>query len=224
MAISLVSCDKPNEDATNDTKYPVPDSSDLPRAYCTVMEMIRPVLSINVSNQDTNLNSSLQWNRGINFHLRIGNHIPIEQEVEIPELSELFSSQYKQCSSAFNDWMGYGYYNECVSNAYIITDKPMFGRDAGEDLSDLFYVGLYNHPIFSYPDGVLQNPEGGTTIMSPSEWMECRIMMVDRYAIILKDEFVQEMGSLQPEVTFTISITTLSGEKVQNSVVQKYHL
>lgn len=232
MSISLVSCETPTDTkdtgtGTGDTEHPLPDDL-VPGEYCGVEILFSPHISIyttSVQNTHSTIVNPLPWNKGICFHFRFNNgSMPAEDAVFMDELSELLSSQYKQCSASFNDWMGFSYYYDSITDISITANQPMFGMEVGEELSDMFNVVVSNRPIFSYPDGVLQNPEGGAIIMSVSEWIQYDVMAHSRYALKVKDEFEQEMGDLQPEVTFTISVTTHSGKKAQDSVIQEFCL
>ena len=214
------------EGAEEPNETPYPDAPPPSFDYCYVMTLNRPDIlhpTLWVDHHCGGVYVALPWNKGLECTLYFSDNVYVEDVVFLEELGSSLCQQYEPHKGAFQNYDGYEFYFDSIAKISITTDKPIFNRKAGEELSDLFNIVVNYHPIFSYPEGILQNPEGGTTIKSVQEWIDWSVLIHSNYTFIVDEEFEQQMGELQNEVTFTIKITTTGGKSATSSVTQRFY-
>ncbi len=86
-----------------------------------------------------------------------------------------------------------------ISSISISADKTLFGRMAGEDLSDKIEI-VTICPLFQFPDGDLLH-NGGECKMTSEEWNKRNIMTPENYKIYLADSPAEDYT----EIVFTIT-------------------
>lgn len=89
----------------------------------------------------------------------------------------------------------------------ITANVPVFGREKGENLVDLFY--LYNNAaIFTYPEGDMVAYDMEPTMHEISEFIDNEYMSPSLWRLVPKESILQEELPEQLELTVSVTLST----------------
>lgn len=107
------------------------------------------------------------------------------------------------------------YIYNCITEIHITANKPICGRVAGEELSELFEMHL-NGIVFAYPYGDFVKFEDNPIVYEIDEWTKGRYITQKYFYIVPKESITAE--GIDNNTIFTISCTFDNGVIRSNSV------
>lgn len=100
------------------------------------------------------------------------------------------------------------YIYNCITEINITANKPLCGRNASEELSDLFEMHLRGI-VFAYPYGEFVKFEDNPIVYELEEWTKGRYITQKCFYIVPKEAIMAE--EIDPNIVFTISCTFDNG-------------
>lgn len=138
----------------------------------------------------------------------------------LAEKEELRLKIREQCAKAGAEGVSKGVANLVFAplvDLSVTADRFVCGRGVGEELIDLFYISLIEHPHqFTYPEGDLIDPNYTDLykLFEAEDWIGKNYMCPWRFDLILKSEYSRkEFGG----ATITIKVTLGDGQVLVGS-------
>lgn len=138
----------------------------------------------------------------------------------LAEKEELRLKIREQCAKAGAEGVSKGMANLVFAplvDLSVTADKFVCGHGVGEELIDLFYISLIEHPHqFTYPEGDLIDPNYTDLykLFEAEDWIGKNYMCPWRFDLILKSEYSRkEFGG----ATITIKVTLGDGQVLVGS-------
>lgn len=138
----------------------------------------------------------------------------------LAEKEELRLKIREQCAKAGAEGVSKGVANLVFAplvDLSVTADRFVCGRGGGEELIDLFYISLIEHPHqFTYPEGDLIDPNYTDLykLFEAEDWIGKNYMCPWRFDLILKSEYSRkEFGG----ATITIKVTLGDGQVLVGS-------
>ncbi|MBO5805339.1 MAG: hypothetical protein J6R10_00575 [Tidjanibacter sp.] len=142
----------------------------------------------------------------------------------LAEKEELRLKVREQCANAGADGVKKGVANLVFAplvDLSVTADRFVCGRGSGEELIDLFYISLIEHPHqFTYPEGDLIDPNYTDLykLFEAEDWIGKNYMCPWRFDLILKSQNDSKEFS---GATITIKVTLGDGQKLVGTTTNK---
>lgn len=135
---------------------------------------------------------------------------------EIKALSAYMREQLENISYPTRHY-AYHYVYGSLKSVSIKADMPVFGREAGEELYDLYQIHI-GAPTFTFPDG--EFVEQSEQFMDIDKWIDNSYIIDSTFHLYPKDTTppVGVMGNVE----FTIVTELSSGEINSDSIIVKF--
>ncbi len=130
-------------------------------------------------------------------------------EYNLSDFEEYLTQQIEDhIGREFQPGEGYEYANAKLTNITLYADDVFMGRQAGENIIDLFEV-YCDIPLFTFPDGQLIQymDERSPVTYSYQEFIEKDVYVPHRFVLVVPSENMYKIEKIERSVNFTLTAT-----------------